>query len=483
MLAMRVAVVLLVALSLVTGCGGTDVGAGPATSAELLKPGALVYWQTVSDPDSTQWEQTEDLLEKFPDGDRWIARLKEELRSEGVSWEEDVRPALGSVVEVVVYAGAGTEEPAVVGLTNPDDEDKLLALIDKLNESSDEDVISRSVGDWVAVSDRADSIDAALKQEGAETLADDESFSSALEELPADALSRVYVDPARAIYLAGQGVQGEALSMLGLEDLDFAAAWAKAKDDGAELAATLRGDGADRLLGTGEPYVSKLLDHVPADAFAFFTFRGEGVQGQVQRLRDNPLFAAGLGEFEAETGIDVDEVASVLDGEIALYVRPGIPIPEFTLLLDSADAAADRESVEQILRTAAGRLGGMVTEEGDVTTVRFEDFRVVLGTTEGAVVLSTSANVFARSATDGLAESDRYQAALESAGAPDQYTGLAYVDVREVSELLRSYLGFADESDELPPQVSRNLERLESLVAYGTEDGTLSKVVAFLEID
>jgi hypothetical protein len=278
-------------------------------------------------------------------------------------------------------------------------------------------------------------------------------------------------------------MDGEALSMLGLEDLDFAAAWAKAKDDGAELAVALRGDGADRLLGTGEPYASKLLEHVPDDAFAFLSFQGRGLQGQLAGLRDNPLFAAGLREFEAETGVDVDEVVSLLEGEIAVYVRPGIPIPEFTLLLDSADAAAARDSVEQILRTAAATLDGEVTEAGDITTVRFDDFRVVLGTADGAVVLSTSANVFSRGAAGGLAESDRYEAALESAGAPGQYTGLAYVDLSEVSELLRSYLGFAEESDELPPQVSRNLEPLDSLVAYGTEDGTLSKFVAFLGIE
>ena len=483
MLAMRVAVVLLVALSLLAGCGGTDVAAGPATSADLLKPGALVYWQTLTDPESDQWEQVEDLLAKFPDGDRWIAELERELQEEGVSWEQDVRPALGSVVELAVYAGAEREKPAVVGLTNPEDKDKFRALIAKLNEKSDERVVSRDVGDWVAVSDQAESIDAALKHEGGEALADAEGFTSAMRELPEDALSRVYVDPARAVDLAGQGMEGEALSMLGLEDIDFAAAWAKAKDDGAELAGALRGDGADRLLGTGEPYASKLLEHVPEDAFAFLSFQGGGLQGQLEALRGNPLFATGLRELEGETGIDVDQVVSLLEGEIAFYVRPGIPIPEFTLLLDSADAATARNSVEQILRTAAATLDGEVTEAGDITTVRFDDFRVVLGTADGAVVLSTSANVFSRSAAGGLAESDRYEAALESAGAPDQYTGLAYVDLSEVSELLRSYLGFAGESDELPPQVSRNLEPLESLVAYGTKDGTLSKSVTFLQID
>jgi hypothetical protein len=482
MVSMRVVVAFLVVLALAAGCGGADVGAGPATSADLLKPGALVYWQTVTDPESDQWEQVEDLLAKFPDGDRWIAELEQELREEGVSWEQDVKPALGSVVELAVYAGAERDEPAVVALTNPEDKDKLRALIAKLNEKSDEPVVSRDVGDWVAVSDRPASIDAALKHEGGEALADEAGFTSAMRELPEDALSRVYVDPARAIDLAGQGMEGEALSMLGLEDLDFAAAWAKAKDDGAELAAVLRGDGADRLLGTGEPYASKLLEHVPDDAFAFLSFQGGGLQGQLAALRDNPLFAGALRELEQETAIDVDQVVALLDGEIALYVRPGLPIPEFTLLLDSAQEAQARDSVEQILRAAAASLDGEVTESGDVVTARFDGFRVALGTADGAVVLSTSTNVFTRTVGDGLADSERYKDAIEAAGVPDTYTGLTYVDLAEATELIT---GFAEswEGDDLPPEVKRNLEPLQSLVSYGTRDGTLNTFLAFLEID
>jgi hypothetical protein len=478
------AVALLVALALVTGCGGTDIGAGPDSSAGLLKPGALVYWQTVSDPDSGQWEQAEDLLDKFPDSEQWIAELKKEIAAEGVTWEADVKPALGSVVDLAVYAQVG-DSPAVVGLTNPDDKDKLLELVRKLDAKSDEPVVSRVVGDWVALSESQQAIDAALKHEGGLALADDETFKSALEALPDDALSRVYLDPARAIELVGEGPERDALDMLGLDGLDFAGAWAKAKEDGAELALALRGEGADRLLGTGEPYASKLLEKVPADAFAFLTSQGGGLQGQLQGVRDNPLFAMGLRELERETGIDIDEVVALLEGEIAFYVRPAAPLPEFTLLLDAEDAAQSRASVEQILRVAANELGGEVTEDGDVTTGRFDGFTVNVGSIDGLVVVSTSKAGITdlQAAGDKLPDSDRYDAALEAAGAPDQYTGLAYVDLTEVSELIRSYLGFAGEEDELPPSVSRNQEPLRSLVAYGTEDGTLSTFLAFLEID
>jgi Protein of unknown function (DUF3352) len=485
---MRVAgVAFLASLTLALGaCGGSDVAAGPASSAGVLKAGAVVYWQTVSDPDSEQWKQADDLLQRFPDGDRWVAELKKELEEEGVSWETDVKPALGSVVDVAVYASSGAGPPSVVVLTNPEAKDKLRELVRKFNLKSDEDAVTRVVGDWVAISTNEAAFDAALKAEGGQSLADEEAFKSAMDELPDDALSRVYANPATAAALAPAGMERKALDMFGLGKLEFAGAWAKAKDEGAELAAVLRGEGADRLLGTGETYSSKLLDQVPDDAFAFVTFQGGGLRGQLDGLRQNPLFAMGLRDFEQESGVDVDEIAALLDGEIAFYVRPAAsPVPEFTLLLDAPKPAEARASVERILRLAADHLGGVVTEDGDITTARFGGFTVNVGSRESVVVVTTSKDAFtARDAAgDKLPDSERYKSALEAAGAPDEYTGLAYVDVTKTWELVRSYLGFSGDDEQVPPSVSRNLEPLKSFVAYGTKDGSLSTSLAFVEIE
>ena len=460
MAAMRAVVVaFLLALALVTGCGGADIGAGPESSAGLLKPGALIYWQTVSDPDSDQWEQAEDLLGKFPDGERWIAELKKEIADEGVTWEADVRPALGSVVELAVYAQAGGESPGFVGLTNPDDKDKLLELVRKLNAKSDEPVVSRVVGDWVALSDSQDAIDAALKEEGGQALANNDNFKSALEELPDDALSRVYVDAARAIALVGEGPERKALDMLGLDGLDFAGAWAKAKEDGAELALTLRGEGADRLLGSGEPYASKLLEKVPDDAFAFLTFQGKGFAGQLEQLRGTPWLAMALRELEREAGIDLTELATLLDGEVAFFVRRGVPTAEFTLLLDSNDPAGAKRSIEPLLRLVP------------------DTIRITVETLENIVVVSTALDPLEdlRGGTAKLADSDRFKDALDAAGAPEEYTGLAYVDLSEASALIAS---FTDSE-----VVRRNLEPLQTLVAYGETDGDVASARIFLEID
>ena len=467
---MRAAAVAVFAALAIAGCGSSDVGAGPASSADLLKPGALVYWETVTDPDSEQWKQAQDLLDKFPDGDRWIAELKQQVENEGVSWDQDVEPALGSVVDVAVYARSG-EAPWVVALTNPDDKDKLLELVRKLNEKSETPAVSRVLGDWVALSESQEAIGAALKDPGGPSLADDEAFKSAMQDLADDGLTRVYVDPARAVEFASGAMERKALATLGLDDLDFAGAWAKAKKEGGEVALALRGEGADRLLGTGDAYSSNLLEKVPDDAFAFVSFQGGGLRAQLERVRNEPLLDMGIREFERETGVDVDEIISLLEGEIAFYARPSVgPVPELTLLLDSEDPIRAKAAVEQIVRQVSDRL---------------DRVQLTVDALDGVVVVSTSSHAIddLRASGDKLKDSDRYKRALDAAGAPDDYTGLAYVDLTQAWDLIRSYLGFSGEGEELPPQISRNLEPLQSLVAYGTQDGSLSTTLLFVEID
>jgi hypothetical protein len=463
---------ILAALALgAVACGSQDVGtAAPSSSAGLLRPGAIAYWQTVSDPDAPQWKQAEDLLAKFPDGDLWLSQLKKKLVTEKhVTWEDDVRPALGEVVDVAVYGETGAAKPSVVGLTNPDDPDKLLALVQKLNRGEDKPTVTRVVGDWVAVSDSQAAIDAALEGAGGgQSLADDPAFKSAMNGLPDDALSRAYVDPARAVELVSPD-QRKSLGMLGLESLDFVGAWAKAKDDGIELAFAVRGDGAERLFGAARPYKSRFLEQVPDDAFLFLSFQGAGMRRQLEQLRSNPLLATGLREFERESGIHVDDVIGLLDGEVALYARPGVPIPELTLVLQAEDEAQARGRVERILEGLSDKLGGV---------------HLTVGTVDGAVVVSTSTRAVEELRQTGgkLSDSDRFEDAVKTAGAPDEYTGLAYVDVDEAWQLVRGYLGLSGGENAIPPAVDRNIEHVHTLVAFGKQDGSLSTSQAFLEI-
>ena len=480
-------ITLLVTLAFAAaGCGSDDVAAGKASGAEILKAGALVYWEMESDPDSDQWKQVEELLKRFPDGDKWIAELKKDLESEeGVTWEGDVKPALGDQVAVAVYAKS-MADVSVVGLTNPEDPEKTVALVKKLDEGEAEGgpTFSRVVDDWVLISDKQASIDSSLNGEGGQSLADAEGFKNGMAELPEDALSRVYFDPAAALEAFGDAdaETSKALRMFGLDKLDFAGAWAKARDDGVELAGAVRGEGADKLLGTGKSYASKFLERVPADAFAFYSIQGGGLTQQFEALRSNPLYSMAARQAEAELGIKIDEIVRLFEGEVAFYAAPGAPIPALTLLLESDDPAQARQSAKRLLEILAQRGEGVIEEDGGVTTANFDGLTINLASLEDALVLTTSKRAIDELAASGekLADSDRFKKALAAAGAPDDYTGLLYTDLAEAVELA---MGYADAAEaNVPPAVSSNLKPLRSLVVYGETDGDLASSLFFLEI-
>jgi hypothetical protein len=466
MRAIALAAVASLAIAL-PACGSSSVGAGGGhpSSADLLKPGAIAYAQVVTDPGSDEWKQVESLVKKFPDGEEWFEHARADL--DGLSWEDDVQPALGEVADVAVYTRR-RKEPHVVVLTKPADRAKLDALVAKQNAKSPDDrIVTREVGDWVAISNSEAAIDAALSQ-GGESLADDQGFQDAMRDLPGDALAKVYVDPSKAAAVAGSTEQTKALGMLGLDQLDFAGGWAKATDDGAELGLALRGDGANSLFGAGDPYTSKLLERVPDDAIAVATFRADGVRRQLDQFRRNPMFAAALKEFEEEYGVGVDELTSLLNGEVLIYVRKGLPIPELTLVIETDDEARAKTTIDKLFRSAGKELGGL---------------QLTTGTFDGALVVSTGRNAVAELEDDGdkLPDSGRFEDALDTAGAPDEYTGLLYVDLADATDLLLGYLGVSGQK--VPEKVSENLAPLKSLVAFGRLDGTLATSRVFVGID
>jgi hypothetical protein len=309
-----------------------------------------------------------------------------------------------------------------------------------------------------------------------------------MNELPDDALSRLYVDPAGALeaFASADPAAASAFRMLDVDGLDFAAGWAKARDDGAELAFSAGGEGAGRLLGTAEPYASALLERVPADAFAFVSFQGRGATRQLEDFKDNPLYAMALRRFERELGVKVEDLVSLAEGEIGFYARTALPFPELTLMLDSDNPERARAGAEKLLRALAQREGGEVTEDGDVTTAVIDELTVNLGSVEDLVVFTTSKDAFDDLAASGdkLPDSSRWRSALESAGVPDEYTSLAYVDLTEAVPLLQAYWRFNTGPDDLPGELPRrHLEPLKSLIAWGTRDGDVASTRAFLEID
>jgi hypothetical protein len=477
---------------LVAGCGngGSSSGTGgnsiPA-GASLVRAGVVAFVSIDSDTGSGQWQQLDDLAHKFPGRDQAIAELKEELRKEGVGYEQDVKPALGSELDLAVVS-AGTEESTrVVGLSKPDDPARLKALVTKLNASSSggDNAVHREVGDgWYAISDSQLAITSALK--GDQTaLADNETFKQAMGKLPGDALVKAYLDGQRANQLVSEEAAKSGSSLgtasLGLDKLQYLSAALSAEDDGLHL----RGASSGGNLGSSD-FASQLIGGVPENALALLDFSGRGASDLLDQLRTRPQFGDAATELEEYLGITPDELMSVLGGELAFYVRPAGLIPEFTLALHPQDESAALAALDKVAAHAAAMTGGHVESgtQGDhqVKTVDLGQFAIHYGSVgDGKIVITTGLNGVADYGSgSNLEGSADFKEAKDAAGMPDSTGDVVYIDVKNLVPLLEGFASLA--GGNLPQDVVENLRPLRSFLAW-SEGGSESRTFdAFLEI-
>jgi hypothetical protein len=450
----RALAVTLFALGL-AGCGG---GSEAADSAALLAPAdAPLYVAIDTDLDSEQWQQLEQLLAKFPGRDRLVAEIRGSLSREGIDPGE-LRTAAGPLLELV-WLDLENEGENVVGLTKPKDE----AALRRLLAESDEPVVVEEIEGYLAFADSRALLN--RLREGGDSLADAERFDELMGELPEQALARAYLN--------GQALQ-ETLSELApmlpsstAGRLDAAAAALEARENGAALVVHSRGEFEQSF------EVGGLLDVAPAGALAFVNVHGpEDLEQQLAPLQGlAPLPLEGL--------------ASLFRGEILLYVRPALLIPEVTLVTEVEDEAAARATVERLLRTIPGGQVGTRTVAGvEAMEARFGPVAILVAAFDGRLVATTLPAGIEALRGDGerLADDEGLSRAREAAGVGDDEDVFLYVDLAEVVGVFQGLAsGLAGE--EIPREVIENLDPLRSLVVSGSSDGDEATVRFFLELE
>jgi Protein of unknown function (DUF3352) len=337
-------------------------------------------------------------------------------------------------------------------------------------------------------------IDRVLKGSADKSLADDATFKDAVAELPTDALAKAYVNGRQLAEVIGSFLgggakttaAGDGLTPFGLDKLDWISAAVEAKSDGIRLTGGIKGENGNRLAGGADPYVSKLVSGVPADAIAFLTFRGESTRDQLESLRKNPMFGQAFEQAEKMLGMRIDSVLALLAHEVAFYVRRGPGLPEFSLALEEPDTQQALATIDRLASRVATLAQTRVysAQENGLTvksmglgrvTVRWAGF-------DGRILLTTAPTGISDYRADGdkLDGDAAYKDALGAAGAPDKTGGLVYVNLHDSVQLIKLYLGISGNG--IPKDVEENLKPLQSLVAYSTTDGDLTKFAAFLEI-
>jgi Protein of unknown function (DUF3352) len=496
MRALRLSVLVVLACTLV-GCGA-DEKAATGGGAEIVPASAPVFISIDSDLGSSQWQTVDDLLHKFPGRPQLLAAIRSALRDEGLDYEQDVKPALGHEIDVVWldFASGGQN---VVGLTQPKDEAAFRRLVEKGNrEDPDNALVLGEVEGWTVLADSQAKIDRfrAAAAKGAE-LADDETFTDAIGELPEDALVKAYAKGENLTTLfqralqefQGTGTDTHDLGVPAEGSPEFISAALAAEGDGLRLAGATRAESEPKTKAT--VFKSTLIGEVPGDAIAFLTFRGN--DAFAKQARSSPTYKRSLGELQKMLGLPVDKLFELFAGEVALYVRPGTPFPEVTLLIPvSSDEPAEEaafQRVDQLLKaitrlTPAQPCHAPTVEDGvTVACVDFGRVEVRYAGFDEKVVVTTGQSPVAELRSDGtkLSDAEAFKDAKAAADLPDQTAGFLWVDVAKAVPML---LGLAQAGDaEIPAEVRANLAALKSLVLWADAEGRTSSFSAFVGID
>jgi hypothetical protein len=472
----------------IAGCGA-DEQARTSGVAEIVPAEAPAIVAVNSDLSSGQWQQADELLRKFPGRAQLLDGIRSSLKDDsGLDYEQDVKPALGDEIDLVWldFANGGSN---VVGITKPKDADAFRRMVEKGNKTESDKLLYEEVDGWFVVADQQATLDRFEQEMDGAKLADDSTYKDALAELPKHSLVSVYAK-GESITKALQDVfreyQGGGTTPFQLttgQRLDFITAALAAEGNGVRLAGATRA--AEEPKTEPKVYSSKLIVDVPGDAIAFLTYRGDN--SFTRQAQSSPSYRRALRQFEQLHGVRLDKLLTLFRDEVAFYVRPAIPFPQFTLLVSGANDGASL-TVNQLFKALASTEGAKpcppTTEDGiPVRCIDFGEIDVRGAVVDGKVVVTTGPNPVAevRSSGTKLPDSEAYKNAVKAASMPDETAGLLWIDLAKAVPMI---LGFADASAEpVPPDLRANLEPLQSFLAWGDADGRTSSFSAFLAFD
>jgi hypothetical protein len=441
----------------VSACGSAGA-AGSTTlggAASLAPSDALAFVAIDSNVSSGQWSSLNGLLDKFPSRDKLLKGFEKKAK---VSWETDVKPALGDELDIVVLPGAKKE---YVGLTQSHDQAKLDALLKKVG------AVSTQVGGWTAFAETQGALDtfAAAKAK----LADENLYKAATAKLADGALVHAYANGIEAQKLLNVASQ-DPTQAVGFE---WASADVTAAGDGLRFHAYSR-DGmtanlpANRRPVPTQPYQSHLVDEIPAGALVVADFVAKpGMFELVDQSKLRPL----QGALKADPTL-LAKLDQIVGGETALYVRQGVLMPEITIVTQPNDTHAAEAALTDVLKTLKMQGGGMLAQ--------FGLFHAVIG---GQLVASTSQKGIEdfRSGGPKLSGDSTFEQAQKGVGMPAQTTGFLFVNVKDALPLVQAFaplLGF-----KLPPALQGNdLSALRTLAAYGSRTGEEQSYTVYLQV-
>lgn len=180
---------------MLAGCGGTT---NPSSGAagDIVPASVPLFVALDTDLDSAQWRAVDKLASKFPDKQKAVDAINQQLLKKGLDWNRDLKPALGPELDVVTLDFAHPEE--TVALMQLKDEGAFERAVKKGNASDPSSkLVYEKFHGWTLMSDKQTAIDAFKQASDAakRTLSGDKNFSAAMDTA-SDGIFRAYVNGA-----------------------------------------------------------------------------------------------------------------------------------------------------------------------------------------------------------------------------------------------------------------------------------------------
>jgi hypothetical protein len=470
---------LLAALAFVlAGCGGTT---NPSSGAgDIVPASASLFVALNTDLGSSQWQTVDELASKFPDKQKAIDSINQQLLKKGLNWDRDLKPALGPELDVVMLDFAHPDE--TVALMQLKDEGAFERAVKKGNagDPSSKLVYEKFHG-WTVMSDKQTAIDAFKQASDAakRTLSEDKTFSAAMAKA-GDGIFRAYVNGASVMSAARKFMGPDAGTYFEkLGTLDWLLMTLHAKSDGIAWDTTVHGTPGKAFKNVDVHASDGSLEKlVPKDALLYLAFHG--TKGMLGGLAGNPILqqfgAKGLGDAFQQLG-------TILEGENAFYVRAAgtKDVPEITFIAAPRGGVDGAAALDRVLNRFTKELGGRPQR----TTIAGVSTRVIgagpiavrYGNVKGKLIVTDlpAGIVFAKSGGKSLTDNQEYKDA--TSGVPASPQVVLYLDIHSTIPALRR-LGRV----QIPPDVERNLKPLRSAVEYAVSRSHEFQVSFFLRI-
>jgi hypothetical protein len=449
---------------LAAGCGGTTAHVGSGASS-IVPASAPAFIAIDSNPSSAQWQTIDSLASKFPDKQKAVDSIKQDLSKDGVDWAKDVKPVLGDEFDLV-WLDFQRNGQNFVGLMQPKDEGKFKQFIEKENKS-ESDPSNRAVYEkfrgWYVIATKRATIDRFERESNAaaSSLADDKSFTQSMDRLGNDSVLRAYVNGKFLMKLARQygGAQLQPyINKVGT--LDWIALRLGATSEGIGLDTIVHGTPGSLFKGSSKSaaFSSKLLGTVPGDALVYLSFHGS--KGMFNGLQRNA--ALNTPQFR-QFAQPLQQLGRVLEGENAIYVRPGARIPEVTLVATPPKGTNGAAIVDRLMkRYAAGPVPGLYYANVD-----------------GKLVVSDQKAALraAKSPGKSLSDSPEFRQAKDASGMPDKTWSTLYVNIHASVPY-----GEKLAQQHIPAEIARNIKPLRSAVEYAASHTHELQITFFLRI-